>query len=209
MTHANVHLLKKNDGIALVTALIMTLISLTIVMAVMYMINMNITRTGAMRSYRTALEASHGGTDMVIKEIVPELLKNFASASFVSDVETRFNTINLTVDATTACIQDKLTKKSGDWDAACSQTQDLRAARDFSFQLQATGGQPFAIYTKIIDTIVGNTDTSGLQLEGAGVAESTSVLSPQHVPYVYRVEVQGERSQNAVERANLTVLYAY
>lgn len=207
MTHA--YIIKKNDGIALVTALIMTLISLTIVMAVMYMINMNITRTGAMKSYRTALEASHGGTDMVIKEIVPELLKNFANVDFVDDLQTQFSTINFTVNTTAECIQDKLTKKSGDWDAACSQAQDLRAARDFSFQLQATGGQPYSIYTKIIDTIVGNTDTSGLQLEGAGVAESTSVLSPQHVPYVYRVEVQGERSQNAVERANLTVLYAY
>lgn len=199
----------RNDGIALVTALIMTLISLTIVMAVMYMITSNITRTGAIKTYRTALEASHGGTDMVIKEIVPELLKNFANADFVDTIETQYNSINLNVNTTTACIQDKLTKKSGDWDAACSQTQELRTASDFNFLLQATGGQPYAIYTKIIDTIVGNTDTSGLQLEGAGVAESTSVLSPQHVPFVYRVEVQGERSQNAVERANLTVLYAY
>lgn len=207
MTHA--YIIKKNDGIALVTALIMTLISLTIVMAVMYMINMNITRTGAMKSYRTALEASHGGTDMVIKEIVPELLKNFANVDFVDDLQTQFSTINFTVNTTAECIQDKLTKKSGDWDAACSQTQDLRAARDFSFQLQATGGQPYSIYTKIIDTIVGNTDTSGLQLEGAGVAESTSVLSPQHVPYVYRVEVQGERENNPSAQANIEVLYAY
>lgn len=203
------HPLKKNNGIALVTALIMTLISLTIIMAVMYMITMNITRTGAMKTYRTALDASQGGTDMVIKEIVPELLKNFTNVNFVDDLQTQFSTINFTVNTTVNCIQDKLTQKTDDWDAACSQTQDLRTARDFSFQLQATGGQPYSIYTKIIDTIIGNTNTSGLQLEGAGVAESSSVLSPQHVPYVYRVEVQGERSQNAVERANLTVLYAY
>lgn len=203
------HPLKKNDGIALVTALIMTLISLTIIMAVMYMITMNITRTGAMKTYRTALDASQGGTDMVIKEIVPELLKNLTNVNFVDELQTQFSIINFTVNTTVNCIQDKLTQKTDDWDAACSQTQDLRAARDFSFQLEATGGQPYSIYTKIIDTIIGNTNTSGLQLEGAGVAESSSVLSPQHVPYVYRVEVQGERSQNAVERANLTVLYAY
>lgn len=208
MIHA--HFLKKNDGIALVTALIMTLISLTIVMAVMYMINMNITRTGAMRTYRTALEASHGGTDMVIKEIIPELLKNFTNANFIDDLQTQFNAINFTVNTTVDCIQDKLTQKTDDWDAACSQTEDLRAARDYSFQLQATGGQPYAIYTKIIDTIIGNTNTSGLQLEDAGgVAETKNVLTPQHLPYVYRVEVQGERLQNAVERSNLTVLYAY
>ncbi|MHB8120885.1 MAG: hypothetical protein ACYDG4_01920 [Desulfuromonadaceae bacterium] len=200
--------LNKN-GIALVTALVMTLISLTIVMAVMYMITQNITRTGGIKRYRTALEASYGGSDMIIKEIVPELLKNFANVDFISDLEAEFTGIGLSVDTTNACLQDKLTKRTTDWDVACSQTFDLKANRDFSFQLQATGSQPYSVYTKIIDTVGGNTDTSGLQLEGAGVAESTTVLTPQHHPYVYRVEIQGERSQNAVERANLTVLYAY
>lgn len=197
------------NGVALVTALFMTLISLTIVMAVMYMITQNITRTGTMKTYRTALEASYGGTDLVIKEIVPQLLMNYMEANFVSTMETAFNAINLSIETTNECLQDKLTKKTDDWDPACSQSLDLRANRDFSFTLQAAAGQPYSIYTKVIDTIGGNTDTSGLQLEGAGVAESTSVLTPQHLPYVYRVEVQGERSQNAVERANLTVLYAY
>jgi hypothetical protein len=200
---------QNKNGVALVTALFMTLISLTIVMAVMYMITQNITRTGTMKTYRTALEASYGGTDLVIKEIVPQLLMNYMEADFVSTMETAFNTVNLSIETTNECLQDKLTKKTDDWDPACSQTLDLRANRDFSFALQAAAGQPYSIYTKVIDTIGGNTDTSGLQLEGAGVAESTSVLTPQHLPYVYRVEVQGERSQNAVERANLTVLYAY
>jgi hypothetical protein len=208
----------KNDtGIALVTALVMTLISLTIVMAVMYMITMSITRTGGMKMYHTALEASYGGTDMVIKDIVPELLKNYIDfdtgallsvADFKDKTEEVFSSISFSMDASD-CIQDKLTKKKADWAACSSSLSDLRTTRDFSFTLPAAAGQPFTVYAKIVDTIGGNTDTSGLQLEGAGVAESTSVLTPQHLPYVYRVEVLGERSQNAVERANLTVLYAY
>lgn len=201
--------IRSSNGVALVTALFMTLITLTIVMAVMFMITQGITRTGTMKTYRTALEASYGGTDMVIKEIVPELLRNYMEANFVDTMETAFNSVNLSIEATNECLQDKLTKKTVDWDPACSQDLDLRANRDFSFTLQANAGQPYSIYTKVIDTISGNTDTSGLQLEGAGVAESTSVLTPQHLPYVYRVEVQGERSQNAVERANLVVQYAY
>jgi len=36
----------------------MTLISLAIVMSVMYMITQNIQRTGALKRYKTALEAS-------------------------------------------------------------------------------------------------------------------------------------------------------
>lgn len=197
---------RNKDGVALVTALCMTLISLTIVMAVMYVITQGIIRTGTMKTYRTALEASYGGTDIVIKEIVPALLR--VDTGFLDDLNNKYS-MNFMKDTTDACLNDKLTKRTADWDPACSQSLDLRADRDFSFTLQASAGQPYSIYTKVIDTISGNTDTSGLQLEGAGVAESTSVLTPQHLPYVYRVEVQGERSQNAVERANLTVLYAY
>jgi len=85
---------------------------------------------------------------MIIKEIVPELLKNYASATFINDLETSFSGINFSVKTSNACIQDKLTKKTADWDTACSQTFDLRNAPDFSFRLQATGGQPFSIYTK-------------------------------------------------------------
>lgn len=203
------NILLKNDGIALVTSLMMTLISLTIIMAVMYMISQNITRSSGIKTYKTALAASYGGSQMIIKEIVPQLLKSYSNVDFITDIQNSFSLINLTVNTTNACIQDKLTKKSSDWHIDCSKTFGIKDAPDFSFSLQAAGGQSYAIYTKVVDTVIGNTDTSGLQLEGAGVAETTSVLSPKHVPYVYRVEIQGERSVAAVERAQLTVLYAY
>jgi hypothetical protein len=46
-------------------------------------------------------------------------------------------------------------------------------------------------------------------LEGSGVAESSSLLTPQHFPYIYRMEVQGERQDNSTAKANIEVLYAY
>jgi len=201
--------MQQQDGVALVTSLVMTMISLTIVMAVMYMITQSIERTGALKRYKTALEASYGGTDIIMKEIVPEVLKNYASGTLISDMETAYGAISLDVSVTAACLQDKLTKGTASWATSCSQTPSPKAAPDMSFQLQATGGQPYTIYTKIIDTINGNTDVSGLQLEGAGVAESLAVITPQHIPYVYRLEVQAERSANATEQANMSVLYAY
>lgn len=202
-------LLAKQDGIALVTALFMTLISLTIVMAVMYMISQNIQQTGATKRYKTALEASYGGTDIVMKEILPTVLKNYASVSLVNDLESGFAGVNLKVLASPACLQDKLSKGTSDWGSTCSQNPSPKLSPDMTLKLQATGGQNYTVYSKIVDTVYGNTDTSGLQLEGAGVAESLSVITPQHVPYVYRMEVQAEKETNAVERANLSVLYAY
>lgn len=78
-----------------------------------------------------------------------------------------------------------------------------------SFTLQASSGNPFIVYSKIVDTVSGNSDTGGLQLEGGGVAESSSLLTPQHFPFIYRMEIQGERQNNSTTQANIEVLYAY
>jgi len=56
--------------------------------------------------------------------------------------------------------------------------------------------------------IAGNSDVSSFVLEGGGTTEPGAVTVP-HYPYVYRLEVQGEREQNATEKANLSVMYAY
>jgi hypothetical protein len=197
-----------NKGIALVTALMLTLISLLIIMSVMTLITSSISRAGAQKRYRTATEAAYGGTEVVMKDMLPFLLKNFDAANLATELTDQFAGISLAVTSD-ACLKDKITKETGLWGGGCSQTVAAKVAPDFTFTLSASTGQPFTVYTKIIDTIGGNTDTSGLQLEGAGVAESLSVLTPMHLPYVYRVEVQGERSQNATEQANLSVLYAY
>lgn len=202
-------ILSNQDGIALVTSLMLTLISLTIILSVFYMISQNIKMTGENKRYKTAIEASYGGTDIIMKEIVPQILKNFGSASLVNDLQTTYSMITLSVQTSQTCLQDKLTKGTANWSNTCNQLLNPKAAPDMSFLLQATGGQPYAIYAKVVDTIFGNSDTSGLQLEGAGVAETLSVITPQHVPYVYRVEIQAEKERNATEQANMSVLYAY
>lgn len=201
--------LHREEGVALVISLLMTLISLSIVMSVMYMITQNIQRTGALKRYKTALEASYGGTDIVMKELLPQVLRNFASPK--AFLESTYGTsINLSVLATNACLNDKLTKETASWGSACSSSVSAKSEADFSLMMpSATGGQPYAIYSKIIDTVNGNTDVSGVELEGAGVAETLSVITPQHIPYVYRLEIQAEKVTNATEQANMSVLYAY
>lgn len=200
--------LSNNKGIALITSLLMTLISLLIIMSVMTLITGGIKRTGAQKRYKTAIEATYGGADIVLKEIMPYVLQNIGSGGIGAAVQGQYEAGWLSV-TTDQCLTDKLTKVTGLWNAACSQTLNPKPAPDFSFSLTSQKGQPYTVYTKIVDTTSGNTDTSGLQLEGAGVAESTSVLTPLHQPYVYRLEVQGERSVNATEQSNVSILYAY
>lgn len=194
-------------GMALVTALMMTMICLAIVMALFYLVGRGIEISASQKRYRTALEASYGGAEVVLKDVIPLVFQGYSSNS----IHTQFSDIDMQFPSGTDCLQEKLNLPTSQWSSSCSQTLSPKSSSDITFELKAAGvgAAPFTVYSKIVDTIQGNSDTSGLQLEGAGVAEPSPVITPQHFPYIYRVEVQGERSVNATERANLSVLYAY
>jgi hypothetical protein len=199
-----------NKGFALVTSLMLTLISLTIVLALLYMITQGTQQSGLNKKYRTAMEASYGGAEILTKDILPFVLKNYSSATLVADMgsDSNFGRISINVSSQ-SCLQAKILKSTSAWPAACSNTPNPKDNPDLRFTMAATVGNPFYVYSKIVDTVSGNTDISGLQLEGAGVAEANSVLSPQHFPYIYRIEIQGERANNSTAQANIEVLYAY
>lgn len=201
--------LRNHDGIALVTSLMLTLISMTIVMALLYMVTQNIQMSSQQRKYHSAMEASYGGTEIFVKDILPYVLQNYSTSSMISTVTSNFNNVNLQINTTQECLQKKLTLSTKDWPPECSKTPEPKKSPDMNFTLQASAGNNFVVYSKIVDTVQGNTDQSGLQLEGSGVAESSSILRPQHFPYIYRLEIQGERQNNSAAQANIEVLYAY
>lgn len=204
-----VHAIRNSQGIALVTSLMLTLISLTIVMALLYMVTQGIKTSGQSKRYRTAVEASYGGVEIMVKDIIPVMMQNYSSATFATDVQTSFNGVGLQVLSGSKCMQSKLVRSTTDWPSGCSSVSNPASSPDMQMTLQATSGNPFIVRSKIVDTVVGNSDTSGLQLEGSGVAESSSLLTPKSIPYVYRMEIQGERQSNSTSQANIEVLYAY
>lgn len=208
----------KKDGIALITALMMTLISLTIIMAVMSVVTQNIQSVGGTKRFKSALEASYGGSELVLKQILPALLDN--------TMTTDFTLLTASYPNNSACnIATKLNSTQEAWNAACNLSDDPKVMPDVTFQLPASSGTTYTVYAKIVDTLmVGNTDRSVGGDGSGGVGEITGgvvnmsiggggggggSVSVKHIPYVYRVEVQAERSVNAVEKANLSVLYAY
>lgn len=200
-------LIGNEKGIALITALMLTMISLTLILGLLYMLGQGVLMSASQKRYRTALEASYGGAEVVLKDVVPMVFQGYSS----SQLSSQFAGVSMQFGSGNACLKQKLNLPTSQWSGSCSSTINAKSASDISFTLQATGpsSAPYTVYAKIVDTLKGNTDTSGLQLEGAGVAEAAAVITPQHFPFVYRLEVQAERSMNAVERANVSVLYAY
>ncbi|HQB39162.1 MAG TPA: hypothetical protein PL053_07780 [Deltaproteobacteria bacterium] len=200
--------LKNENGVALVTALMLTLISLGIVMSLMLMVTRSTVVSGMNKRYKTSVEAAYGGTEILTKDIMPMIFRNYSASNLATMVQTDFSVISPQLGDQT-CLQAKLTKATANWPSNCSKQPNPKQSPDVSFQLTAVAGNPFMVYSKIVDTSLGNSDQSGLQLEGAGVAESSTVITPQHFPYIYRLEIQGERQNISSGQANIEVLYAY
>jgi hypothetical protein len=206
-----------NDrGIALVTALLLTLISLAIVMALLYLITQGVQLSAASKRYRNALEASYGGAEVFTKEIIPQLMgaTNTANLSVLLAGSPVFSN--------SPCLQKKLNVATSNWGVPVAgwptvcgpttKTANPLDTPDATFTLQGTALQPnFNVYAKIVDTQPGNSDTSGIeQLDSAsGVAYGAAGVSPKHMPATYRIEIQGQRANNPQEKAHLSVLYAY
>ena len=179
------------------------------VAAVYYFLHRGIEVSGLQKKYQTAREASLGSLDVLTKEILPIAI----SGTNLSTVVTGFNAITsaqVVQVATDACFGTKLLQSTANW-GGCSSALDAKTSPDVRFVLSgATSAQSFDVYTKIVDTVAGNSSTSGILLEGQGTAETqTGMITAQHFPYMYRMEVQSEKHNDATEKANFTVLYAY
>ena len=211
--------LRNENGIALVTALLFTLISLGIIMALLAIVIQGTKMSAANKTYKNATEAGYGAIDLVTKDVFPALLNSTLT-------EDAYTSGLLGMDiASSACLNQKMSSStsSANW-AACtteSTTPIPTEAPDLTFTLKAANDPAgFKIYAKIIDTKCGgdttagqtcsNSDTTGIDyLDTGGVTEGAGSVTPQHKPAYFRVEVQSERAVNPKEKAQMSLLYAY
>jgi len=209
--------LRKEDGIALVTALMFTLICLAMIMTLMYYVLTGTKMSVAQKKYRNSLEATYGGTEFVTKSIIPRLFTNFSSN--VNSLGNDFGVSNLDLKlavagtSTKSALAEKMFKPTNDWSSSVSRTVDPKTVPDFVFTLQGEAGNNFKVYSKIVDTVpaVGLIDESGIDYldSGVGVSGISSSTQTPRTPSIYSVEVQGEAAVNPKEKAGVLVLYAY
>lgn len=203
-------ILESEKGAALVTALMLTVLSLVIALALLTMVASRTQLSASQKRYRSSLTAARGGVDLVAREIVPRLARGDAADTLQKD----YALIDLKVPES-PCLKQKLEFPREGW-GSCTPAQastDPALAPDLSFRLAAPPGEKgFTVTTKIVDTIPGNSDRSGVDLleTGDSVAGKDDVIRPQHVPGMYNISVQGAREEEGVrEKARLSVLYAF
>ncbi len=221
--------LRNEHGIALVTALVLTLLTLLIVMALLYYLTQGITVTAANKRYASVREASYGGAEVFTKQIIPDVLGGFDTtvlATVLAGNTPSFPSVN--------CLQSKLNNATGQWGTACganTATPDPKTAPDVTFQLRGLPMQPnYNVFAKVIDSQPGNSDPTGgsggaagngnTLDTAAGVAYAgphggvsggggTGGINVMHIPALYRIMVQSESAGSTLEKSQLTLVYVY
>jgi len=198
-----------NKGIALMTALMMTVMTLSIIMGVMYLISENITSTASRKSYRNVLEASYGGAELVSKAIMPQLFNNIST----SVLRSSFSTLSPSFTSSN-CLRNKMSNATNMWgtSSSCNSSLNPKIASDMSLELSGADGVGYKVYAKIVDTVPGvpYSDASNeAPLVGGGVQDNSAGTTTEMRHFQYRIEITGERKNNPSEKSNLSVLYEY
>lgn len=206
--------IQNERGIALVMVMVFALIGLAIVSAMLFMVTQGTMMSGSNRLYRSADEAGLGGVNVAL-----DMVKN-------RGVAMPGTTLTFGLDA---CLNDKLTIAREPKGALASLwlncnnppqpagvdrlSLDPITNSDISQDFNGPG-TTFRSQAKIVDTVRGNTDVSGLvtsgQLGGSGVVNASGgQVSPPAIPYLYRVEVQTQNQANPAEVSRYSALYAH
>lgn len=218
-------MLKNNKGVALVTSLMLTLISLGIVMALFYIITQSIKISAANKRYTSVKEAAYGGGELMAFDVLATAWTNYATG-VASSLVSKFGNVDLSVSISDECMRQKMSSAPANW-TACSSGQksldlpSIKSSPDLSFLLKgASVAQHYKVFAKIVDTSAGNTDPVASSIEtgaaedlitasGSAYSRDAGGVPVMHVPYSYRIEVQSEKESNPMEKSNVTVLYAY
>jgi hypothetical protein len=207
---------RDEKGAALVTALMLTMLSLVVALTLLYTVTLGTRISAGQKRYRSALAAAHGGVELVTQEILPLLLSQAPLTA--TGLEGSFSLVGLKVPAY-PCLQQKMGSATSSW-SACSAAQaspDPAEQPDLTFTLGGTlpgdpanSGPAYRLYAKIIDTVPGNSDAGSADLldPGSAVSGREEVIRPQHVPGLYSISVQGA-GDSSREKARLSLLYAY
>lgn len=191
------------SGIALVLVLIISVIALAIMAALVSMLVSGTQISGMQKRYRTVQEAGLGGADVTYLMIAARGDPSIPLTGFsipAMDVGTGH----------TNCLTDKLNKATANWASACSNTVSINptdaATYDMTFQIGA--GQSYTVYSKIVDTVLGNSGGDEGLVKG-GVVSSSGEITVLSVPYLYTLEVDTQSTSNPSERAKYSILYEY
>jgi hypothetical protein len=199
------NILLNNKGIALVLVMILSLISLAIMSGLIYMVTSGTQVSGIGKRYSTALEAGKSGRDVVYQ--VMSARGNPFTAAEATDIF-----FSITDPGT--CLPQKLNFATNTWagfgcDSSIDIITDPPDADTYDMILQLGNNPAYTVYTKIVDTVVGNSGKDEGLLKTGVVISNPGEVAVGKIPYLYTIEIVAENATNPMERSRLSLLYQY
>ena len=198
-------ILRNNEGMALVMVLILSVICLAMTSGILYFITQSTRVSGSHKRYETANQAANGGAAVM-----------FQLASSRGN-EDNFNhpanlaLINLITPSDDVggvnCITAKLFNNTADWNAVCNSSLSIDRLDSNTYDMAFDLGT-YDVYSKIVDTVRGNTSADTGLINNAVVKSDSGEVDVQHLPYIYSIEVMSS-VPDLNERAISSILYFY
>lgn len=195
-------ILGNERGVALVMALVLGLVGMLIITAILYMVGTGTWLSGSQKRYQAALDAAQGGMTFFVREIVQRCIGGEALDALSSN-----NYNGLLAPGSAMDFKTKLTMTGvATLDAGYPVTPP-DATLTFTFTAPTPN---MTVEATVSGTNLGNSGASANLLVGGGVVSNNSgTITPQHVPYLFRTDVQGQSAVSSREKANLSGIYAY
>jgi hypothetical protein len=196
-------ILKNEKGIALVIVLILSLVALATISSLIFMITTGTQLSGLQKRYKTSLEAGLGAADVTYQVISSRGDPSIPGLSNFNIPAENVGGVN--------CLNFKLNNPTSAWSASCDNTLTINPnnVNTYDVTLELGANPVWDIYTKIADTVEGNSGADlGLVKTGV-VSAGTGEVPVVSMPYLYTLEVYSENQNNPSERAQLSILYQY
>ncbi|MCL2791061.1 MAG: hypothetical protein FWD79_10515 [Desulfobulbus sp.] len=190
--------LDNEDGIALVTALMLGLFGMLLVAALLLMVRTGTWMSGSQKRYQTALAAAYGGNDFFVKEVIQ---RGIGGADLNAN-----NYGGLLLPVATNDYFDQKLRTTGNY-----ANDPVDAIITFAAPQGAPQGAAITVQATIVGTSKGNSSGSAAPpLSTGGVVNNGSgTMTPQHVPFLYQVRAEAQNAAHTIERARLSSLYVY
>ena len=185
--------MRNERGVALVTVMLLSIVALAMTAGLLYMLARGGYVSGMQKQYKTALEAGVGGASVTFRAIA---------------AGGNTGLITLTNPSVSDNLVTKLQNPTASWPAGVDNSLTINPSTASTYDLAYDLGN-YRVYSKIVDTVTGNTGVDeGLAKSGV-VSSTTGELVVVSNPYLYTVEVLAQRRTNPAERAKISVLYQY
>lgn len=201
-------MIKNQKGIALIVALILSLVSLVLIGMALYISTQGTKLSGRLKSYATALSAANGAYE-ITTTILPRIK---------DDQSFDLSNIDSLKSNKEKCLNIKLNNLTQDWtsasgwsnncyslnNATSSNLDDIRTYYDLQYKLG-----DYDVYIKVTSSSLGNTQQPSKNNLNVGsvVSNGQSGKSPPTMPHLYRIEILSEK--NSSDEVHITALYAY